>query len=463
MEAFKMNNHPKSDKKPSILTLGVEPQINDLIQDILSLTDITPLPLESQTLESQQQTSPCVVISGPPKSGLKAEEVAQALRFQFPHSKIFFVSKSKQGFERADFINNGFNDAFLVPFDTQTLRNAISESLAHATNGAIRVFRPVKIVDIKAGTTLDFEVSVYMPVNKKFVKVVNKGDSFNEERIERFKKHNVNNIFVPSEQMPQFYSYTAEILRDLSNDNNPMAATQRREKLSEAVRSLISGLFSEHANSFEGGQAVLSDCHEIVKKFILSGAEGAWYSRILQVLGENANAYSHASNVSTLAALFSIGLGIGKPEDLAIAGLLHDIGIAELPEELQTIDYQNMTPGQKSEYEKHPEKAIELLKKRKIVLSETVTKAVLQHHEFYNGSGYPKGIYGDKISKEAYLLALADVFDEMTRMVDGKALMSPLQAVQRLRMEQVDNPSKILYQPEILKKLLSLFPAPSNA
>lgn len=448
----------KMTQKPNVLTLGIEPQVNDLIQDILSLTEITPHPLESDQLEIQQRVNPCVVISGPPKEGLRAEEVAQALRFQFPKAKIFFVSKTKQGFERKDFVNNGFNDAFLVPFDTQNLRNAISESLATATNGAIRVFRPVKMVDIKAGTTLEFEVSVYMPVNKKFVKVVNRGDSLNQERIDRFKQHNVNNMFVPAEQMPQFYSYTAQVLRDLSNDNNPMAATERKEKLAESVRSLISGLFTQHANSFEGGQAVLQDCHEIVKKFILAGADGAWYSRILEVLGENTNAYSHAGNVSTLAALFSMGLGIGKPEDLAIAGLLHDIGVAELPEEIQTLDYEKMSPAQKKEYQKHPEFSVELLKKRKISLPDSVSKAILQHHEFFNGSGYPKGLYGDRICKEAHLLALADRFDELTRMADGSPLMSPLDAVKQLRLEQVENPSKIHYHPEVLKKLIGLFP-----
>lgn len=454
-------------QKPNIITLGVDDQVKDLIRDILAFTDIQPhslnqdlTALAEEYSKANPSTQPCIVISGPPKKGLPIEEIAQALRFQFPKSKIFFVSKSKEGYERNDYINNGFSDSFLVPFETQNLRTAISESLSDATRGAIRIYRPVKVLDIQAGTTLDFEVSVYMPVNKKFIKVVHPGDSMNEERIERFKKHNVNNLFVPNEQMPQFYSYTAQTLRDLTDDQNPLSATIRKEKLASAVRSIIQGLFSSQATSFQSAQSLLQDCHEIVKQYILKGAENAWYSRILEVLGENATAYSHAGNVSTLAALFSLGLGIGKPEDLAIAGLLHDIGIAELPPDLQTLDYAVMSSLQKKTYEEHPQKAIDLLKERKILLNESITRAILQHHEHFNGSGYPKGLYGTNINQESYLLALADKFDELTRMQDGSPLLSPLEAVQTLRQEQVQNPSKIHYHPEILKQLLTLFPTP---
>ena len=256
--------------------------------------------------------------------------------------------------------------------------------------------------------------------------------------------------------MKSFYSYSANQLKSMGSSST-MSVTEKKDKMSAAVRDLISGLFSDQATSFASGQAIIRDCNEIVKAYIVNGSQNDWYSRIEQVMGDRNGTYSHASNVSTLAALFSMGLGIGNPEDLALAGLLHDIGVTELPAEIQALDPVDMLPGQMREYEKHPELAVALIKSRKMSVSETVTKAILQHHELYNGQGYPKGLFGDRISKEAQILAIADEFDRLTSLKDGVPMMTPTQAVEHLRADQINNPSRIHYSPDILKRLLSLF------
>lgn len=446
-----------AQSKPSVVAVGLEPEISRTIEDILKNTQVITIPMEIDTLLNPVETPPALVVAGPPK-GISANELAQALRMNYPALPVYLVCTAKAGFERKTFIKNGFTDAFLLPMDIANLRNAISESLSEATQGAIRVYRPVKILDVDSDSQLEFETSVYMPVNKKYVKLNNAGDALDQERVEKLRKSKFNSIYVPADQMKKFYDYSGKRLRALGN-SNPLGATERKEKLSTAVRELISTLFSEQAASFETGQAMMKDCQEIVKSFIIQGADTDWYSRIQQVLGERADNYSHASNVSTLAALFSMGLGVGKPEDLALAGLLHDIGIAELPAEIQILEPEQMSPEQLEQYKKHPQMSLKLLQSRKISIPETVIKAITQHHELYNGTGYPSGIFGDRISKEAQILSLADKFDYLTRLKEGKALMTPAQAVEHLRSEQVNDPSKIHYNPELIKKLLTLFPA----
>lgn len=440
-----------------ILTVGLEPEITNVIADILKNTVVTPIPMELDELLKEVDPPPCLVISGPPKEGISYAELAQTLRMQYQKIPIFLCCVARASFERKLFIENGFTDAYLMPMDLSSLRTAISETLAKASNGALRVYRPVKIIDVEPGVSLDFDVSLFLPANKKYVKMSNTGDSLDQERIEKIKKGNFNSIQVPVDQMNKFYEYSAKRLKDISTQT--FSATERKEKLSGAVRELISGLFTEKSASFESGQAILKDCGEIVKTFILQDADSEWYTRILQVLGEQGDRYSHSGNVSTLAALFSMGLGIGKPEHLALAGLLHDIGIAELPAEIQNIEPEAMTKEQFELYKKHPENSVSLIKARKIIIPEIVTKAILQHHELYNGTGYPNGYFGDRICKEAQVLALADQFDYMTKLVHGKPAMSPLEAVEALRQQQVSDPSKIHHNPELLKRLLTLFPA----
>lgn len=450
-----------NDERPPILTVGLEPEIQRVIDDILKNSLIHAIPMDIDQIMDDQETPPAMVICGPPQGELSGVELAQSLRMQHQQSPIFLVCTAREGFERKKFVNNGFTDAFLMPMDTTSLRTAISETLARVSNGAIRVYRPVKVIDVEPGQALDFDTSVYLPANNKYVRVSESGDSLDADRIEKMKKANFNNIQVPAEQMPKFYAYSAKRLKDIGGSG--LSATERREKLQLAVRNLVSGLFTEQASSFESGQAVMKDCGEIVKSYIMQGAESEWYTRIQQVLGDQGDSYSHSANVSTLAALFSMGMGVGKPEDMALAGLLHDIGIAELPAEIQAKDVEDMTKEEFEQYKKHPEMSVNLIKARKIVVPEIVTKAILQHHELYNGTGYPKGYFGDRICKEAQVLALADRFDYLTQLKEGEKFLTPAQAVSRLRKEQVDDPSKIHYNPQLLKSLLTLFPQPEGA
>ena len=316
-------------------------------------------------------------------------------------------------------------------------------------DGPLQVYRPVKVIDLTAGTLLDFELSVYLTVNRKYLQLTKAGDEIDAERLQRIKSR-IHNLFVPIEQMPKFYAYSAKRLRVLSA-GPVMSATERKERLVNAVRDLISTLFTERAAEADEGQAILKDCGEIVKTYILQDVENEWYGRVQQVLGDRADAYAHNGNVSTLAALFSIGLGIGKPEELALAGLLHDIGISELPVEVQ----KNL---QSVAYQKHPRLSLDLMKKKKMTVSDTVAQAILQHHEYYNGQGYPNHLYGNKICPEAQVLALADHFEDLMSLHDGERTLTAAEAVLKLREEQVNDPSKLRYSPELLKRLIALFP-----
>ena len=448
-----------SAPQPLILTIGLESEIEtaiaDLLHELSRKTALHPIPMQMESILTPLDHPPALIICGPPK-GISAIELAQALRMQHQEIPIYLLCSVQEKFERKTFIQNGFTDAFLMSLDTKTFRTELQDTLAKITRGALKAFRPVKIVDVEPGMQLDFDTSIYFPANNKFIKLSNAGDALDAERIDKIKKSRFNSIYVPSEQMPSFYKYSAKRLKELGSGT--FSATERRERLHASVRDLMSGLFSEHTSTFEEGQAILKDCGEIVKEYIMQGAEAEWFVRIQQVLGEHGDLYSHSANVSTLAALFSMGLGIGNPEELALAGLLHDIGLGKLPTAMQSIDPEQVSRDQLPIYQKHPEISVTMIKARKIQISDKIAKTILQHHELYNGTGYPNGIFGDHITKEAQILALADRFDYLTRLKEGKPLMTPLQAAEWLRNEQVNNFVKIHYNPEILRNLLTLFP-----
>lgn len=119
---------------------------------------------------------------------------------------------------------------------------------------------------------------------------------------------------------------------------------------------------------------------------------------------------AHQRRVAELAQ--AIAEEIGFPEwwaiGIYIAGLLHDIGKVAVP----TVILNK--PGRLSEYElslmrEHPRVGYEILEK--IQFPWPVARAILQHHERLDGSGYPEGLSGEDIIPEARILSVADVVD----------------------------------------------------
>jgi len=92
--------------------------------------------------------------------------------------------------------------------------------------------------------------------------------------------------------------------------------------------------------------------------------------------------------------------------------VLHDIGKMRVPTEILN------KPGKYTDAEfaimkKHPELGMEVVMDKKGI-SDISKSIIIQHHERYNGKGYPYGLQGDKIAEIGLISAVADVYDALT-------------------------------------------------
>ena len=121
----------------------------------------------------------------------------------------------------------------------------------------------------------------------------------------------------------------------------------------------------------------------------------------------------HSARVARLSLLIGQRLGLTAEElkELEMSCFLHDIGKIHVPD----IVINKPTPLDQDEVKivkKHPEQGAEIL-----LLAESLRKyipAVLHHHEWYNGKGYPHGLQGDEIHIYAQIVSIADTYDAMT-------------------------------------------------
>ncbi|MDW7674650.1 MAG: HD-GYP domain-containing protein [Bacillota bacterium] len=123
---------------------------------------------------------------------------------------------------------------------------------------------------------------------------------------------------------------------------------------------------------------------------------------------------NHSVSVAVLAILMGYNLGLTK-EELAILGigaLLHDIGKSKVSDAI--LDKPGkLTEEEFSQVKVHTEIGYQLLTDSK-KFNQLVCNIAFQHHEKWNGSGYPRGLRGSEIHPFAQIVAIADVYDALT-------------------------------------------------
>jgi putative nucleotidyltransferase with HDIG domain len=122
----------------------------------------------------------------------------------------------------------------------------------------------------------------------------------------------------------------------------------------------------------------------------------------------------HSVSVSIIAVKLGEGMGLNNKSlrCLAKAALLHDIGKARIPMDLINKPAQ-LTSQEHKEMQQHPLHGFRIAQEMQLTENEVIT-AILQHHEHFDGSGYPFKVLGHKLHIFSRIIAVADVFDALT-------------------------------------------------
>lgn len=115
-------------------------------------------------------------------------------------------------------------------------------------------------------------------------------------------------------------------------------------------------------------------------------------------------------------------------DDMVVAAMFHDIGKCFVPDEILKKKGP-LTSGELRYIRRHPLDSARLLLPK---YGERVAGIARDHHERLDGSGYPNGLTGDRISMEAKILAVADCFDAMTTERGYNRVMAPMEAAEEL-------------------------------
>lgn len=167
--------------------------------------------------------------------------------------------------------------------------------------------------------------------------------------------------------------------------------------------------------------------------------------------------YDYTEKVTELAVKIArkYGLNDSEVEEVRVASLVHDLGLLSFPAiaEKLLVNKQALSAEEETLLTKHPQKSIDIISS--LYNIDFIRKIILQHHEHYDGSGYPAGLKKNQITLGARILKLSDDFITFltSRYFQGKDKQ------QKLTEHLISQAGKE-YDPELVTCLLELIKEP---
>ena len=163
-----------------------------------------------------------------------------------------------------------------------------------------------------------------------------------------------------------------------------------------------------------------------IAESILSAPELA-----IHVMGDtlgNEEIYFHSLNVAMLSLMMARDINLPKEAvgSLGMGALFHDIGRREIPSRI-LLKKEALTEAEFHLYQQHCQYGIEI--GRTLKFNPAMLHIIGEHHECYDGSGYPEKLKGDSINLLARIVAIANHYDELCNPPDIADALTPHEAL----------------------------------
>ncbi|WP_237769571.1 HD-GYP domain-containing protein [Pelosinus fermentans] len=176
------------------------------------------------------------------------------------------------------------------------------------------------------------------------------------------------------------------------------------------------GAARDAIHQFNVGKGVnLNKVKSLVSEWINQlGEKPESMMNLLDIRRKKGYMFSHAVNTCILSIMTGIAMGYDAKQldELGLAAILHDVGKIKFSKNIARQFPGYLTRREKEEYKRHPFYSLEILRRNQTV-SVNVLNACFQHHERWNGSGYPMGLKGNSISEYAQIISIADVYERL--------------------------------------------------
>jgi len=261
-----------------------------------------------------------------------------------------------------------------------------------------------------SGAILPADVFIQLK-NKNYILLARQGQKFAFEEMHVSEKNEIHNFFIKKEDykkcVGQHLSIAGVVLS--STKITETKKTEFLAKTTETVFKEIDQIGFSH-ESLEHAKNISQNISKLVEN-------KTDIFQVVEILSNISNEIvRHSMAVSIISIILTKELGWKLPsniEKIALGGLLHDVGLKEIPIEIVNKPRHLLTFEERQIYETHTYRGAEILRSMPSIPDDIISIAY-EHHENAIGQGYPRKLKDFKLNPLGRVVALADAFTELT-------------------------------------------------
>ncbi len=303
----------------------------------------------------------------------------------------------------------------------KTKRSTIVEELDSIYNNSDNKFLPVTLKSLKSGPFSTSELYLENNNNgKKNYVLYWKGKNastpdknterlFNNEKREEFIKKNINRLYVLKNGRTQYLRFVETKLSKITEDKG----IGTKEKL-QVINDVAHNIVKDVSTATDGICNIERTKHwvDIVIDFVLKNKNNT--NDLIMAIKNNSQSRERFISVTELGIIFAKHLGLNADEinKLGLALFFQDIGMYKIAPSIINKTGR-LSKNEFAMVKKHPEAGFQILQDTGLLTIESFLTA-LQHHENFDGSGYPYGLKGNDIDYYSRISRVIDVYDTLT-------------------------------------------------
>jgi putative nucleotidyltransferase with HDIG domain len=295
-----------------------------------------------------------------------------------------------------------------------------------------------------------FDVFVQLSPGK-FTKIFNRNDMADATRFQTYITKGVNHLYISRKDRREYIAATERFIKKMiSQGVDKISAQDASRAIEELSEQTLFEIFEDKLfddNSLRVAQDITRSYIQFLKTDIKV------LMQFLQLCRNETYMVRHSITTTVMAILIAKAAENTNDRTLQIIGmsaLLHDVGMSHINGDMNELE-RKLTEEEWKVMKQHTLTGAETLKGVKN-FPEEIVQVIEQHHEAYDGSGYPKGIKADEIYYPARVVAIADCFSALTTRRGGRSLFAPEDALALLLSEKRKFDPKLM---EAFEKLLT--------
>jgi HD-GYP domain-containing protein (c-di-GMP phosphodiesterase class II) len=333
----------------------------------------------------------------------------------------------------------------------------------------------ISLAQLKEDVGYPFPLYIYLARSERFILRHNVGETLTETLLKKHENDGLSTFWCPKEFNSAWLNYlhgetsaknpaghtslesdfTTRLIPSLMDDDK-VSETEKVNILTQISQTLLSDLISIADDSPEVAKRAYENCGhfgaQITQVALQTPSIRILYDSTLLLVRSHGQ---HSSLNSFLSVAFALSSGFGDRgsiTDLAIGSLIQDIGLLKLKPSLVATPERRRTIMEKEAYQQHVAIGLDLLEKRGIPITEGIRAIVAQHHEHFDGSGYPNRLSGLAIHPLAQIVAFANqMCDFVSGAYDGTK-KTPTEAI--ISLSHIQRSDRIIqrFDPKLFEK-----------